>query len=86
MIEVMIPDFKWNQENWIIRKVESIENAFDVIKNCDGNVKNVLFDCNYANGINDALKEIFDNLKWVEKIIIKQENIFVGIFCKICRY
>jgi hypothetical protein len=31
MIEVMIPSFKWNNEDWVVKKLDNIKNAVDVL-------------------------------------------------------
>ena len=32
MIEVMIPSFMWNNEEWVIKKLQSIENAYQTLR------------------------------------------------------
>lgn len=32
MIEVMIPSFMWNNKEWVIKKLQSIENAYQTLR------------------------------------------------------
>lgn len=82
MIEVMIPSFMWNNEEWVIKKLQSIENAYETLRVCDGSVGNVLLDCNYQDNYSNVVAEIFNNINWIKKIMIKKDNELIGIFYK----
>jgi hypothetical protein len=62
MIEVMIPFIKWNNEDWVIKKLDNIKNAVDVLKICDGNVRCVLLDCNKIDDYIESLDDILRNI------------------------
>lgn len=82
MIETMIPDLYWDNESWSIKKVNSLDNALKVLKFCDGSVKNIVIDCKEINKVQDNISELFDQLNWINKILIKCNDELVGIYKK----
>lgn len=82
MIETMIPDLYWDNESWSIRNVNSLKDAKKVLKFCDGSVKNIIIDCKEIYKVQDSINELFDEINWINKILIKNNDKLVGIYKK----
>lgn len=82
MIEVKIPSFKWNNEDWVIKKLDNIKNAVDVLKICDGSVRCVLLDYNKIDDYRESIDDILRNIDWIKKRMIKQGDNLIGIFAR----
>lgn len=82
MIETMIPDLYWDNESWSIKKVNSLDDALKVLMFCDGSVKNIVIDCKETYKVQDRINELFDEINWINKLLIKHNDKLVGIYQK----
>lgn len=82
MIETMIPDLYWDNESWSIKKVNSLDDALKVLKFCDGSVKNIVIDCKETCKVQDRINELFDEINWINKLLIKRNDKLIGIYQK----
>lgn len=80
MIEVMIPDFKWDENFWKIIKLESFAEAQNRLKYFDGEVPNLLVDVQECGDYVSTLKGIFDSFLWLKRIILKEGQDLIGVF------
>lgn len=80
MIEVMIPSFEWNGEDWCLKNVSSLESAFKILKYCDGNIPNVLLNCSNIKNTDQVINKMFSKYEWINKIMVKHNNNLVGIY------
>lgn len=80
MIEKMIPDLFWDNEYWSIRKIGTLDEAKDLLEICDGSIKNVLIICDKCKNVDENISQLFNKVKWIDKLIIKKGNQLVGIY------
>lgn len=80
MIEVMFPSIRWNDEDWCIKELKSIKDGVDVLRACDGGVSNVILDCKSINNVEKNIKVLFQEIDWIDKILVKHNNELVGIY------
>lgn len=80
MIEKMIPDLYWDNEYWCIRKIDSLDEAKIFLEICDGSIKNVLIICDKCENLDENISQLFNKVKWLDKLIIKKGNQLVGIY------
>lgn len=80
MIEKMIPDLYWDNEYWSIRKIDSLDEAKNLLEICDGSIKNVLIISDICKNVDENISQLFNKVKWLDKLIIKKGNQLVGIY------
>ncbi|WP_066924686.1 hypothetical protein [Murdochiella massiliensis] len=80
MIQIMVPDFKWEGEEWTIRKVESFHSLYKILKYCDGGIENIFVDAQDIDNYEAGLQQIFKEIKWVKKILIRHKDSLIGCF------
>lgn len=80
MIEKMIPDLYWDDEYWSIKKIGSLDEAKNLLEICDGSIENVLIICDKCKNVEENIGQLFDKVKWLDKLIIKKGNQLIGIY------
>ena len=80
MLEIMIPTFNYEGNDYVIKKIKNIKSLYSVIKFCDGIVNNIFVDVEVCEDYKSIVDEAFKKYKWLNKLIIKKKESLIGIF------
>lgn len=80
MLEIMIPSFRYDGDDYVIKRIKDIKSLDLVIKFCDGSVNNIFVDVDVCEDYKSIVDEAFNKYKWLNKLIIKNKESLIGIF------
>lgn len=80
MLEIMIPSFKYEGNDYVIKKIKDIKSLDFAIKFCDGSVNNIFVDADICDDYETILDDVFEKYKWLNRIIIKSKDSLIGVF------
>jgi hypothetical protein len=80
MVEIMIPSFKYEGNDYVVKKIKDIKSLDFAIKFCDGTVNNIFVDTDKCDDYEAVLDDVFKKYKWLNRIIIKSKDNLIGVF------
>lgn len=75
----MIPSLVWDNEEWIIRKINNMKDGMMNLKYCDGKIKNIIFDLENLKDYKKYILKLFLEYYWIEKIIIMNNKNIIKV-------
>ena len=80
MVEIMTPSFKYEGNDYVVKKIADIKSLDFAIKFCDGSVNNIFVDADICDDYEAILDDVFKKYKWLNRIIIKSKESLIGVF------
>lgn len=80
MLEIVIPTFNYEGNDYVIKEIKNINSLDSVIKFCDGSVNNVFADVDVCEDYKTVLYDVFKKYKWLNRIIIKSQDDLIKVF------
>lgn len=80
MVEIMIPSFKYEGNDYVVKKIADIKSLDFAIRFCDGSVNNIFVDADKCDDYDSVIDDVFKKYKWLNRIIIKSKNNLIGVF------